>query len=84
MKGYLLVSIPLKLLNKHNTIGQVPHIGYITYKKVVMLQRSTLSNRMAPSCLLSPPPALQPRPKISNLKPFDILTVKQTLIIVKL
>ena len=37
-------------------------------------------DRIAPSCLLSFPTALQPRPKILNSKPFDIMTVKQTLL----
>ena len=37
-------------------------------------------DRIAPSCLMSPQPALQPRPKILNSKPFDIMTVKQTLL----
>ena len=37
-------------------------------------------DRIAPACLMSPQPALQPRPKILNSKPFDIMTVKQTLL----
>ena len=41
---------------------------------------SSCRGRIAPSCLSCPLPALQPRPKMSNLKPFDVMIVKQTLI----
>ena len=58
------------------------HLQYSGNVAMVYTVQTFLSfqDRIALSCLLSSPPALQPRPKISNLKPFDIMTVKQTLI----
>ena len=58
------------------------HLQYSGNVATVYTVQAFLSfqDRIALSCLLSSPPALQPRPKISNLKPFDIMTVKQALI----